>query len=320
MLSSKFPKLKEFLISNHWKNKPRFSTPLTSYTSFRCSSVAHYLLKVADIQELKKALAFCGIHKIPYFILGKGSNSIFSDKGFYGLLILLGEGFKKITKKTNSQLVAGAGVSTTGLAQHLKKSKLGGGEFLIGIPASVGGLVFMNAGANGKETKQILKQVHSIDFQGNAKIRTCEKINFAYRYSDFIKNKETITEVVFQFQPSSSEQIEKLQSKMLKKRKASQPIHQSTWGSVFKNPNGAYAADLIEKCGLKGKTFGKLEVSQKHSNFFVNLGGASFKDIETAFLTIQKTVWKKFEIFLVPEVRIIDPYGEIIQKYYSRYF
>ena len=101
MLSSKFPKLKEFLISNHWKNKPRFSTPLTSYTSFRCSSVAHYLLKVADIQELKKALAFCGIHKIPYFILGKGSNSIFSDKGFYGLLILLGEGFKKITKKTN---------------------------------------------------------------------------------------------------------------------------------------------------------------------------------------------------------------------------
>ena len=155
----------------------------------------------------------------------------------------------------------------------------------------------MNAGA-------ILKQVHS-----NFQIRTCEKINFAYRYSDFIKNKETITEVVFQFQPSSSEQIEKLQSKMLKKRKASQPIHQSTWGSVFKNPNGAYAADLIEKC-LKGKTFGKLEVSQKHSNFFVNLGGASFKDIETAFLTIQKTVWKKFEIFLVPEVRIIDPYGE----------
>ena len=298
------------------EKQAKFSTPLTSYTSFRV--LLFIIFKVADIQELKKA-PFCGIHKIPYFILGKGSNSIFSDKGFYGLLILLGEGLK-ITKKTNSQLAAGAGVSTTGLAQHLKKSKLGGGEFLIGIPASVGGLVFMNAGANGKETKQILKQVHSIDFQGNAKIRTCEKINFAYRYSDFIKNKETITEVVFQFQPSSSEQIEKLQSKMLKKRKASQPIHQSTWGSVFKNPKGAYAADLIEKCGLKGKTFGKLEVSQKHSNFFVNLGGASFKDIETAFLTIQKTVWKKFEIFLVPEVRIIDPYGELIQKYYSRYF
>ena len=294
---------------NHWKNKPNF-LPRT-FIVFLDS-------KLALSQELRKSSSLLGIHIINLSSFsGKG---FFSDKGFYGLLILLGEGFKKITKKTNSQLAAGAGVSTTGLAQHLKKSKLGGGEFLIGIPASVGGLVFMNAGANGKETKQILKQVHSIDFQGNAKIRTCEKINFAYRYSDFIKNKETITEVVFQFQPSSSEQIEKLQSKMLKKRKASQPIHQSTWGSVFKNPNGAYAADLIEKCGLKGKTFGKLEVSQKHSNFFVNLGGASFKDIETAFLTIQKTVWKKFEIFLVPEVRIIDPYGELMQKYYSRYF
>ena len=295
MLSSKFPKLKEFLISNHWKNKPIFSTTLTSYTSFRCASVARYLLKVADIQELKKALAFCSIHKIPYLILGKGSNSIFSDEGFYGLLILFGEGFKKITPKENHQLTVGAGVSSTGLAQHLKKNALGKGEFLIGIPASVGGLVFMNAGANGKEIKQILKQVHSIDFQGNEKTRTSEEIDFAYRYSNFMKNKEIITEVVFQFQPSSSEQIEKLQSKILKKRKTSQPIHQSTWGSVFKNPKGAYAAELIEKCGLKGKIYGKLEVSQKHSNFFVNLGGASFKDIETAFLTIQKAVWQSLK-------------------------
>ena len=135
-----------------------------------------------------------------------------------------------------------------------------------------------------------------------------------------MKNREIIIEAVFQFQPSNSDAIEKIQTEILKKRKASQPIYQSTWGSVFKNPEGAYAADLIEKCGFKGKQFGKLEVSQKHSNFFVNLGGATFKDIEATFLAIQKAVWQRFKIFLEPEVRIIDPYGRLIPKYYSRYF
>ncbi len=320
MPATRFSKLKQFLNSNDWKNKPLFHTPLVAYTSFRCSGFAHHLLKVDTTEELRKVLVFCNRDKTPYFILGKGSNSIFSDEGFYGLLILLGEDFKKITQKENSQLAVGAGVSTTGLAQHLKKNGLGGGEFLIGIPASVGGLVFMNAGANGKETRQILKQVSSLDSHGNIKIGVCKEIDFAYRYSYFMKKKEIICEALFQFQPNSSENIVKIQTKILKKRKASQPIHQSTWGSVFKNPKGFFAADLIEKCGFKGKIFGKLEVSQKHSNFFVNLGGASFKDIETAFLAIQKAVWEKFKIFLEPEVRIIDPYGELIQKYYSRYF
>ena len=320
MLQEKFPKLKEFLNSNHWKNKPLFHTSLVTYTSFRCSAFARQLLKIDTHEELRRVLIFCNQEKIPCLVLGKGSNSIFSDEGFYGLLILLGEGFKKITPKEKHQLIVGAGVSSTGLAQYLKKNALGKGEFLIGIPASVGGLVFMNAGANGKETRQILKQVLTIDSQGNKKTRTSEEIDFAYRYSDFMKNREIIIEAVFQFQPSNSDAIEKIQTEILKKRKASQPIYQSTWGSVFKNPEGAYAADLIEKCGFKGKQFGKLEVSQKHSNFFVNLGGATFKDIEATFLAIQKAVWQRFKIFLEPEVRIIDPYGRLIPKYYSRYF
>ena len=319
--------LKEFLLQNSWKKKPIFKAPLRPYTSFGCKGETSCLLKVSTKKELQKIISFSLLQKIPYLILGKGSNSIFTDEGFKGILILLDGDFKKITLLKNHQVLAGAGVSSTGLAARVTKESLGGAEFLLGIPASVGGLVFMNAGANRKECQEIICKLEllEVDKNNQTKIILKEKnqFSFAYRYSSFMEkknNKKIITQALFQFFPHKKEQILKKQKEILQKRKDTQPIHAATWGSVFQNPNNYYAADLIEKCGFKGKVFGGLQVSSKHSNFFENKASACFDDISNAILQIQEKVWNIYQVFLKPEVRIFSEKGEVIEKFYQNNF
>lgn len=314
--------LEYFFKENSWVNTLQINVKISSYTSFKCMGIASYVFKVANIKELKKIIRFCYQSKINYFILGNGTNSIFTDQGLKCLVLILDGEFKEIAKDKNC-LRIGAGVSSTGLASYLKKNNLGGGEFLIGIPATVGGLIFMNAGANGSETKDLVLEVVSIDSKGNGIRRKPPELKLSYRSSVFMElakireEREIIIQVTFQFKVSNSKDIGRKQSEILSKRKATQPINKSTWGSVFKNHKEGFAAEMIEKCGFKGKSFGKLRVSPKHCNFFENKGDASYQDIESALQTIQQEVVKKFNCFLVPEVRIIDEQGEIIPKFYT---
>ena len=310
-------KLESFLTQTTWGKKPVFQVSLSSYTSFKCNATARAVLKISTSQELKKILRLCNENSTPFLVLGKGSNSIFTDNGFDGVLLLLDGEFKQITFCENHQVLAGAGVSATRLSQQLKKKSLGGGEFLIGIPASVGGLVFMNAGANSKECQQIIQQVISFDSQAMLHQRKKEHITFGYRYSSFMQQPEIITKILFQFFSQNETEIWKQQQAILTKRKQTQPIYAATWGCVFQNPQGYFAADLIEKCGFKGKNFGGLIVSKKHANFFENKNNANFSDIKNAIIQIQKKVWKNFKVFLMPEVRIFNSKGEIIKKFYQ---
>lgn len=307
-----------FFTKSSWKKKPVFAAALRSYTTFQCAGVARVVIKVCCLEELQKVLYFCNEQKAPFLILGKGSNSIFSSEGFDGVLLLLDGDFKKIHLLDKHQVLVGAGVSTTGLASWLKKNLLGGGEFLLGIPASVGGVVFMNAGAGGIEIKKIIKQVTSFSLSG-LKRRLSNEIVFDYRYSSFMESQEIITSAVLQFFLQESKIIQQKQQEVLEKRKNTQPIYAATWGSVFQNSQNYYAADLIEKCGFKGKFFGKVQVSSKHSNFFENKGNASYEDIKMAIIAIQRAVFQKYKIFLRPEVRIFDVQGQLIKKFYQTF-
>ena len=311
--------LRIFFEKYSFKKKPIFAASLRPYTSFQCLAKAKVILKICTQEELEKILIFCKEQKLPYLILGKGSNSIFTDNGFHGILLLLDGDFKQISLLANDQVSVGAGASTTRLANWLKKNSLGGGEFLLGIPASVGGLVFMNAGANNQDTQQILLQVTSYSLTNGLQNRDKNKVSFDYRYSSFMDQDEIITNVIFQLFPRAPKLIEKKQTEILTKRKQTQPIYALTWGSVFQNPNGYYAADLIEKCGFKGKFFGGLQVSNKHSNFFENKKNAKFKDVQKAISQIQKKVWQEYQVFLHPEVRIFDNKGMLIKKFYQSF-
>ena len=315
-------KIDAFLTSYQWSHQPLRKVTLSSFTTFKCTATADYLIKVTCEQELKIILLFCYKNTIPYLIIGKGSNLIFTDKGFCGILIQLIGDFKKVQQLENQVIQVGAGYMTTALAQYLKNKNLGGGEFLIGIPGTVGGLVFMNAGANDFDCGKIVLKVISIDSNGKKVKRNQSELDLSYRSSVFLKKYSQFPEVIIQaelqFYVDKGHLVAEKIATIVNNRKEKQPIHQSTWGSVFKNPEGNFAAKLIENCGFKGKIFGNLRVSPKHSNFFENQGGATYQDIDQALSQIQKTVWQKKGIFLIPEVRIINQLGKPITKFYNK--
>ncbi len=278
---------------------------MKNHTSFRIGGKADAMCEVKDIHSLRAVILLCKVHHVPYFILGMGSNLLVSDKGIDGLVVKLGGAFCEIALTEENTLRAGAGCSLAKLCVFAKNMSLGGLEFAWGIPGSVGGAVYMNAGAYDGEMKQVVAAVDYMDSKGNVKRAHREDLDLSYRHSLFTDTDNIILSATFLLAPKSQGDIQERMTELMERRKAKQPINHPSAGSVFKRPEGAYAAALIEDCGLKGFSLGGAQVSPKHAGFIVNDNGASAQDVLDLIAHIQEVVREKKDIDLCCEVRFV---------------
>lgn len=269
---------------------------------------AAYFCEVPHLLALQEALAFARAQSLPIYILGKGSNSLFHDRGFAGCVIRLT--MDQVWDEGEGRFRAEAGVPFPRLGIHTARKGFGGLEFASGIPGSVGGAVAMNAGANGRETQDSLVEVKTLSYSGVLHTYPASSLDFTYRSSPFLTSDEVIVEATFQLQkdPLARER----QVELLAKRKASQPVSAFSAGCVFRNPPGDSAGRLIEASGLKGVRLGGAQVSSLHANFLVNTGEATCEEMLALIDHVEKRVHEKTGVTLQREVRLIPcGFGEV---------
>lgn len=282
-----------------------FDYPLKKCTSFKIGGNADAFCEVMTQNALAGLLKACRANDVPYYIIGNGSNLLVSDKGIRGVVIRLGGEFKTASLVNSTTIRCGAGAALASLCSFALENSLSGLEFAWGIPGSVGGAVYMNAGAYGGEMKNTVVSVSYIDSSLNLKEMSGEQLSFSYRKSPFTDSDKIITEVCFSLMPNSKEQIRSKMDELLQKRKSKQPLEFPSAGSTFKRPEGGFAAALIEECGLKGKSIGGAQVSIKHSGFVINKGDATCEDVKNLIAYIKEQVYSQKGIMLECEVKMI---------------
>ena len=238
-------------------------------------------------------------------VIGKGSNLLVKDGGIAGVVVQLGGEFSEMTVQENGSITAGAGVSLSALCGYALQHGLSGLEFAWGIPGTVGGAVFMNAGAYGEEMKDVVVCCRHMLPGGTIETVSAHKLNFDYRHSIYQENGAVVLEATFALQKSDKAKIKAKMDDLMHRRKTKQPLEFPSAGSVFKRPAGYFAGTLIEECGLKGRTVGGAAVSQKHAGFIINTGEASCQDVLDLIALIQSTVKEKTGVALSCEIRAI---------------
>ena len=285
---------------------------LSKYTTFRIGGPAKYFFEVKNKKELNSAVKFAKEKGLPFFILGGGSNLLVSDKGFKGVVIKIENSKFNIR---NSKIVADAGVSLNKLINSSTGKGLSGMEWAAGIPGTLGGAVFGNAGAFGKSIKDITKTVTVLEIP-NSKFQIPNKFKikknknkdcrFGYKESIFKRNKNLIIiSAELKLKKGNTKNIKKRIKENLAYKKGVQPLNYASAGSIFKNVKGKATWELIEKCGLRGKQIGKAKISDKHANFIVNLGKAKAKDVKKLINLAKQRVKKKFKINLEEEIQLL---------------
>ncbi len=284
--------------------------PLKNQTTFKIGGKAKYFFQAKSKEELIKAIEFAQSAKLPFFILGGGSNVLVSDKGFQGLVIKIKMSKVKCPAlpagRQSPKIYAEAGIKLGTLLKLATGNNLAGLEWLAGIPGTVGGAVYGNAGAFGGAISDIVKKVEVLDTCQlkikNYKLRNCQ---FNYRNSIFKKKKNLlILSCFFRLKKGNKKEIKEKIKYFLDYRKKNHPLELPSAGSIFKNP-GKSARELIEKCGLKGKRIGRVEVSTKHANFIVNLGEGRAEDVLSLINLIKKKVKKRFGVELREEIKFL---------------
>ncbi len=275
--------------------------PMKNHTSFKIGGNADCLIAPSSEEELVSIISLCHENNLPLFIMGNGSNLLVGDKGIRGVTVKLAKAFSDYYFEDN-MLCACSGALLSTLANAAAKNSLSGMEFAAGIPGTVGGAVYMNAGAYGGEMAQIVKKVQYFD---GTELKETEDFDFSYRHSIFSQNGGIITKVFIELQKGKKEDILKCMEELNAKRRDKQPLNFPSAGSAFKRPEGDYAARLIECAGLKGKAIGGACVSEKHAGFIVNTGSATACDVFSLIEFIQKTVFEKFNIKLSPEIKYV---------------
>jgi UDP-N-acetylmuramate dehydrogenase len=263
--------------------------PMASHTTFHIGGAADVLITVRNIDELRLVIGACRDEKIPFMILGKGSNLLVSDSGIAGAVIALDGDFRSISVD-GSTITVGAAASLTRLCTVALDHGLTGLEFAYGIPGSVGGAVYMNAGAYGGETKDVVTGVTYLTPEGELGTYPADQLAFGYRTSIFKQNKNIILSAVYTLAPGDPAAIRERMDDVMNRRRSKQPLEFPSAGSVFKRPVGAFAGTLIEQCGLKGTSVGGAQVSEKHAGFIINTGGATCGDVMNLVALVQKTV------------------------------
>lgn len=274
--------------------------PMKSHTSFKIGGAADLFLCVSSSEELKKVIIEAEKQDIPYFILGKGSNLLVSDKGIEGIVISL-LGTDNISVEGNS-IIADAGASLTAVCNVALENGLKGLEFAYGIPGTVGGALYMNAGAYGGEMRDVVSEAEYIDKNGNIDTILLSQMELGYRTSLFKKGEKIITKVTFKLDIGEKEEIKAKMTDFMGRRKDKQPLEYPSAGSTFKRPEGYFAGALIEQNGLKGRCVGSAQVSEKHAGFVINTGNATCEDVLSLIEEIKETVFKADGVKLEPEV------------------
>ena len=283
----------------------RVDEPMARHTTFQIGGPADRFLTVENAAQLQGLLSCLRQAGIPYLVLGKGSNLLVSDKGIRGAVLHLGGDFKKVEVLTDGRtLRAGAGAPLASVCALARERSLTGLEFAWGIPGSVGGGAYMDAGAYGGEMRDVVSRVLHLGPDGTPGEARGEELCFGYRKSRYTGGEDIITAVEFTLQPGDPAAIAGKMEELMARRKDKQPYDMPSAGSVFKRPQNGFAAALIEQCGLKGRRVGGAQVSEKHAGFIVNTGGATCQDVLGLISVIRKTVEEQTGTCLECEVRV----------------
>lgn len=279
--------------------------PMNRHTTFRIGGPADLFVTVCSEEGMQLLLRETSRLHVPLFVLGKGSNLLVSDRGVRGCVAVLAGDFNEISLRGETNISCGPAVSLAGLCNFAKKNQLAGLEFAWGIPASVGGAAFMNAGAYGGEMSTVVDRVHALLPDGTPAVFHGEELCYSYRHSAFMDNGGVITQVVCRLEHGNRDSIALLMEDYYTRRKEKQPLNKPSAGSVFKRPEGHFAGALVEQCGLKGLREGGAAVSEKHAGFIVNAGGATCADVRRLIERIQETVFRETGVALECEVKLV---------------
>ncbi len=264
--------------------------PMNKHTSFKIGGTADTYIKVDTLSKLSAILKECKESDIEYTLLGNGSNVLVSDDGIRGVVIRLAGDFRQITLVDETTIFCGAGATLAYLCKFALNCGLTGLEFAWGIPGSVGGAVFMNAGAYDGEMKNVVHSVSHISPDGKIGRLEKDELEFGYRTSAYRKNDMIITGVTLKLEKGNVDDIRNKMDDFMNRRTSKQPLEFPSAGSVFKRPEGNFAGALIQQCGLKGKSVGGAQVSEKHAGFIINKSNATANDVKNLVKEIQTTV------------------------------
>lgn len=281
--------------------------PMSRHTTFRIGGPADFYLCPHSTKEVQEIVEICKEEKLPYFVLGNGSNLLVSDKGYRGVVIQLWKNFSDITVK-DCCIQAKAGALLSKVAAEALEAGLTGMEFASGIPGTIGGAAFMNAGAYGGEMKDIIKSVKVLDTQGEARVLPKEELKMGYRTSIVKEKGYTVLSVELELTRGNQEEIRNTMEDLKERRTSKQPLEMPSAGSTFKRPEGYFAGKLIMDSGLRGFSVGGAQVSEKHCGFVVNKGGATAMDVLNLIREVQRRVKEQFGVDLETEVRFLGEF------------
>ncbi len=282
--------------------------PMSKHSSFRVGGPAELYLEVDSVEKLKAILDVNKELKLPITVIGNGTNILVKDKGIKGIVIkYVAKGIAKATLDNDTfAITADAGLPNAALANELLKDSLTGFEFAASIPGTIGGAIYMNAGAFGGEMENIVSEVTFLDLDDLAIYKSDgDDCDFGYRHSKFENMNTVILSATMVFNKGDKEEIKRTMDAYLQKRLETQPYDKPNAGSTFKRGDGFITAMLIDEAGLKGHTIGGAQVSEKHAGFIVNTGNATAKDILDLIKYVQKAIMEKYGKAIEPEVRIL---------------
>ena len=282
----------------------KYNEPMSAHTTFRIGGAADVFADVLSAYEIKSLIDICRENDYPYMVVGNGSNLLVGDKGIRGLVIHIGKNMSEI-RADGEHVYAQSGALMSAVAATCLENELTGFEPMSGIPGTIGGGIFMNAGAYGGELSQVIETVTYLDDKGEIVTEKCENLDLGYRHSMFQSKDYVILSCVLKLEKGNKDEIKAAMADYRSRRNEKQPVTMPSAGSTFKRPEGYFAGKLIQDAGLQGYSIGGAQVSMLHAGFVVNTGGATASDVENLVRHIQKTVYEKFEVELEPEIRLV---------------
>ena len=289
------------------KDRVLVDEPMKRHTTFRIGGPADFFLLPSTVDEVRGILEICREEELPYFILGNGSNLLVSDKGYRGVIIQLYRNFSNISVEGN-EICASSGALLSQIAAAARNASLTGFEFAGGIPGTLGGAVFMNAGAYGGELKDVLKEAVVMTEQGEILTLPVEKLDMGYRTSRIKKAGYLVLGARLVLEQGDMDKIRGTTKDLTEKRVGKQPLEYPSAGSTFKRPEGYFAGKLIMDAGLRGYQVGDAQVSEKHCGFVINKGNATAADVLTLIENVREKVQEQFGVTLEPEVKFLGEF------------
>ena len=289
------------------KEEIKQNEPMKNHTSFKIGGPAEFYIKIKSVEELRKILEFAKNENIKVTIIGNGSNVLVPDEGINGIVIRTNLKDINIENKNedNIEVTVNDAVPIGFLAQKLLKEEITGFEELSGIPGTIGGAILMNAGAHGKEMKDIVTEIVAMDYDGKMYKFTNEEAEFSYRHSKFCSGEYIIIQAKLQFKKGNKEEIKAKMAEYAQYRKEKQPIESPSAGSTFKRGTDFITAKLIDEAGLKGYSIGGAKISEKHAGFIINTGDATAKDVLDLVKYVTDKVYEKFNKKIELEIKIL---------------